>query len=112
MTISQQKGTTCYPSRELNIRSPATRCERNSVNKGAHKAGNRAFRRYRNTYPRNRANCPRGLYRHWMAHADESMSDLYDKIKEDDEFRLEWAEKCGLGFELPNCTECTECTEN
>jgi hypothetical protein len=47
-----------------------------------------------------------------MAHADESMSDLYDKIKEDDEFRLEWAEKCGLGFELPNCTECTECTEN
>ena len=68
---------------------------------GTHKAGNHAFRRYRNTYLRNRANCPEGLYKYWMAHADESMSDLYHKIKEDDEFRLEWAEKCGLGFELP-----------
>jgi hypothetical protein len=29
------------------------------------------------------------------------MSDLYDKIKEDDAFRLEWAEKCGLGFVSP-----------
>jgi integrase len=67
---------------------------------GTHKAGNHAFRRYRNTYLRNRANCPEGLYKYWMAHADESMSDLYDKIKEDDAFRLEWAEKCGLGFEL------------
>jgi predicted nucleic acid-binding protein len=58
---------------------------------GTHKAGNHAFRRYRNTY----------FYKYWMAHADESMSDLYDKIKEDDAFRLERAEKCGLGFELP-----------
>jgi hypothetical protein len=30
------------------------------------------------------------------------MSDLYDKIKEDVEFRKEWAEKCGIGFELPS----------
>jgi hypothetical protein len=35
-----------------------------------------------------------------MGHADESMGDLYDKIKEDVEFRKEWAEKCGFGFEL------------
>ena len=35
-----------------------------------------------------------------MGHADESMSDLYDKIKEDVEFRSKWAEKCGFGFEL------------
>jgi hypothetical protein len=30
------------------------------------------------------------------------MSDLYNKIKEDVEFRKEWAEKCGFGFELPS----------
>jgi hypothetical protein len=35
-----------------------------------------------------------------MGHADESMSDLYDKIKENVEFRRKWAEKCGFGFEL------------
>jgi hypothetical protein len=35
-----------------------------------------------------------------MGHADESMSDLYDKIKEDEVFRREWAEKCGFGFKL------------
>jgi hypothetical protein len=37
-----------------------------------------------------------------MGHADESMSDLYDKIKEDEEFRRVWAEKCGFGFDLPS----------
>ena len=30
------------------------------------------------------------------------MSELYDKIREDDAFRREWAEKCGIGFELPS----------
>jgi len=37
-----------------------------------------------------------------MGHADESMSDLYDKIKEDVKFRREWDEKTGFGFELPS----------
>jgi integrase len=67
---------------------------------GTHKAGNHAFRRFRNTYLRNRANCPVGLYQYWLGHAEVSMSALYDKIKEDNPFRLEWAEKCGIGFEL------------
>ena len=30
------------------------------------------------------------------------MSDLYDKIKEDVQFRKMWAEKSGFGFELPS----------
>jgi len=34
--------------------------------------------------------------------AGESMSDLYDKIKEDVAFRKKWAEQCGFGFELPS----------
>ncbi len=37
-----------------------------------------------------------------MGHADESMSDLYDKIKDDVKFRTEWAEKAGFGFKLPS----------
>jgi len=30
------------------------------------------------------------------------MDDLYDKIKEDIEFRQLWAEKSGYGFDLPS----------
>jgi len=70
---------------------------------GTNKAGgNHAFRRFRNTYLRDRTGCPEGLLKFWMGHADESMSALYDKIKEDVAFRGEWAEKCGFGFELPS----------
>ncbi len=69
---------------------------------GTHKAGNHAFRRFRNTYLRNHTECPEGLYKYWLGHADESMTDLYDKIKHDLSFRKEWAEHCGFGFELPS----------
>ncbi|MDR3725961.1 MAG: tyrosine-type recombinase/integrase [Terracidiphilus sp.] len=68
---------------------------------GDHKAGNHAFRRFRNTYLRNYTDCPEGLQKFWLGHAGESMTDLYDKVKEDVEFRRMWAEKCGIGFELP-----------
>jgi hypothetical protein len=36
-----------------------------------------------------------------MEHADETMANLYDKIKEDVEFRKAWAEKCGFGQNPP-----------
>jgi integrase len=68
---------------------------------GTDKAGNHAFRRFRNTYLRNRTLCPEGLRNFWLGHAGEDMGDLYDKIKEDFPFRREWAEKAGFGFELP-----------
>jgi integrase len=68
---------------------------------GDHKAGNHAFRRFRNTYLRNYTPCPDGLQKFWLGHAGETMTDLYDKVKEDLPFRLEWAEKCGIGFDLP-----------
>jgi integrase len=68
---------------------------------GDHKAGNHAFRRFRNTYLRNYTPCPDGLQKFWLGHAGETMTDLYDKVKEDLQFRLEWAEKCGIGFDLP-----------
>jgi hypothetical protein len=69
---------------------------------GTHKAGNHAFRHFRNTYLRNYTECPEGLYKYWMGHAGKDMSDLYDKIKEDVAFRRKWAERCGFGFELPS----------
>jgi integrase len=68
---------------------------------GDYKAGNHAFRRFRNTFLRNRTACPDGLQKYWLGHAGETMTDLYDKVKDDLPFRLEWAEKCGFGFELP-----------
>jgi len=69
---------------------------------GTHKAGNHAFRRFRNTYLRNYTECPEGLYKYWMGHAGKDMSDLYDKIKEDVAFRRKWAERCAFGFDLPS----------
>ena len=68
---------------------------------GDYKAGIHAFRRFRNTYLRNYTPCPDGLQKFWLGHAGETMTDLYDKVKEDLQFRLEWAEKCGIGFDLP-----------
>jgi integrase len=67
---------------------------------GTHRAGNHAFRRFRNTYLRNHTSCPEGLYTYWLGHAGKGMSDHYDKIREDVAFRRKWAEECGFGFEL------------
>lgn len=65
-------------------------------------AGAHAFRRARNTFLRNETECPEGLLKFWMGHkASKDMTDLYDKIKNDRQLRLEWAERCGYGFDLP-----------
>lgn len=74
---------------------------------GQPKCGVHAFRRFRNTYLRNFTTTPPGLIKFWMGHAEEGMSDLYDKIKEDVAFRTEVAEKAGLGFQLPSA-KCVE----
>ncbi|MGA7820987.1 MAG: hypothetical protein WCA50_15255, partial [Candidatus Sulfotelmatobacter sp.] len=92
--------------KELNYVNPFT---------GTYKAGNHAFRRFRNTYLRNKTLCPEGLRNYWMGHKGDSMDDLYDKIKEDIQFRKMFAEQCGFGFELPsvvpNVPKITEKTE-
>ena len=79
--------------KQLNYVNPHTR---------THKAGNHAFRRFRNTYLRNKTECPDGLRNYWMGHAGDSIDDLYDNIKEDVPFRRMFAEQCGFGFELPS----------
>jgi integrase len=68
---------------------------------GTHKAGNHAFRRFRNTYLRNHTNCPKGVRKFWLGWAGKDMGDKYDKIKQDVAFRKEVAERCGFGFKLP-----------
>jgi integrase len=69
---------------------------------GTHKAGNHAFRRFRNTYLRNETSCPKGLRDYWLGHTGESMDDLYDRVRDDVEFRRKKAEEYGIGFELPS----------
>ena len=65
-------------------------------------AGVHAFRRSRDTFLRNETDCPDGIYKFWLGHAvGKDMSELYDKIKRDRQKRLEWAERCGYGFDLP-----------
>jgi integrase len=69
---------------------------------GDHKAGSHAFRRYRETHLDNFTECPPGLVKYWMGHTEKTMSDRYNKIKRNVNFRKEQAEKCGIGFELPS----------
>ncbi len=79
---------------------------------GQPKCGLHAFRRFRNTYLRNYTSTPPGVYRFWMGHASadgdtfagagESMSDRYDKAEHERALRKGWAERAGLGFELPS----------
>src|SRR5262249_49226678 len=72
------------------------------------KTGFHAFRRFRNTYLRNYTSCPDGLRKYWLAWGSEEMqrtsdrmSDNYDRISEDAEFRRTVAEKIGVGFKVP-----------
>lgn len=74
---------------------------------GTHKAGSHAFRRFRDTYLKNNIECPcpSGLLKFWLGHARSDMSERYDKVMYDRELRLKWAEKCGIGFDLPQQLE-------
>ena len=64
------------------------------------KGGFNIFRRYRITHLQ-KTECPEALRHFWSGHAHRHVSERYTKLREEREFRLEWAEKIGLGFELP-----------
>jgi integrase len=68
---------------------------------GNHLAGFHSFRRYRETHLGKVVGLPRAIRIFWMGHAEENMTDLYDKGKEDPDERRKWAERCGIGFDLP-----------
>lgn len=68
----------------------------------AHERGGfNIFRRFRLTHLE-KSDCPEPLKHFWSGHAPKHVSERYVKLSQDREFRLMWAEKIGLGFELPN----------
>lgn len=73
---------------------------------GISKRGFHSFRRFRNTHLR-KSGCPDGLIKFWMGHANKDMTDRYDKVREDVEFRKEVANSVGVGFEVPKTLNCS-----
>jgi integrase len=69
--------------------------EKDGLEDGCH-----TLRRFRITELRGNAEIPEGLIKFWTGHANESITDRYDKIREDVSKRKLFAEKAGLGFEL------------
>lgn len=63
------------------------------------KGGFNIFRRFRISKLK-KSDCPEFLQHFWSGHAHTHVSERYTKL-EDRDFRLEWAEKIGMGFELP-----------
>jgi integrase len=47
------------------------------------------------------ADCPDALRHFWSGHAHPHISERYAKLLGGREYRLEWAERFGLGFEIP-----------
>jgi integrase len=85
--------------------------QRNIMRDSLHKLGVRgfhAFRRFRVTHLRDQGT-PEDILRFWIGHADQSVTDRYSKMSKRIQSRKEWAEKAGLGFDLPAvCTQCTK----
>jgi integrase len=59
-----------------------------------------AFRRFRITWLRNRR-AQDDILNFWTAHKPKTMTELYSKLKEDLQARLDEAERVGYGFDLP-----------
>ena len=64
------------------------------------KGGFNIFRRYRRTHL-DKFDAPESLKNFWSGHAQNHVSERYIKLLQERAFRLDWAEKIGLGFELP-----------
>jgi integrase len=77
-----------------------------------------AFRRFRESVLL-RSECRQILIDYWMGHENPDMSARYGRqLVEDVKYRKTWAEKVGLGFELPQVSErqldaiCATCATN
>jgi hypothetical protein len=64
-----------------------------------YEGGLNVFRRFRITRLQ-KTECPEVLRHFWSGRAPKHVSERYTKLREERDFRLEWAEKIGLGFEL------------
>jgi hypothetical protein len=71
------------------------------LNYMAHEYGGfNIFRRFRVTHLKT-SGCPEVLQYFWSGQAQKHVSERYTKLTQKREFRLEWADRIGLGFELP-----------
>lgn len=68
---------------------------------GVEKAGNHAFRRYRDTFLRTFTKCPGSILHLWLGWGEEGMSGHYDQIKANVVIRKEVANACGVGLDVP-----------
>lgn len=64
------------------------------------RGGFNIFRRYRRTHI-DTFECPDALKHFWSGHAPTHVSERYIKLTQNRDFRVMWAEKIGLGFDLP-----------
>src|SRR6202035_2425881 len=64
---------------------------------GLPQGGFNIFRRYRITHMR-KARCPQELQNFWSGHSQENVSERYTKLEEERAYRLDWAERVGMGF--------------
>jgi len=64
------------------------------------KGGLNIFRRFRITHLK-KLDCPDALEHFWSGHAQTHVSERYTKLLQERDYRLEWAEKIGMGFDLP-----------
>lgn len=63
--------------------------------------GFHCFRRFRTSHLR-KNRVPWDLEKFWIGHANKDVTDKYsEQLKDDVEYRREWAEKVGLGFVVP-----------
>jgi len=61
--------------------------------------GMHAFRRFRTTHLR-KQRTPEGLVQFWLGHAGKSITDGYDMVREDEEYRKEVVASVGFGFTI------------
>lgn len=64
------------------------------------KGGFNIFRRSRITHL-DTSDCPDALQHFWSGHAHNHVSERYLKLLKKRDWRLDWAERVGLGFEVP-----------
>jgi len=62
--------------------------------------GFHALGRFRTTWLRGKR-CQEDINNSWMGHKPETMSELYSRLDEELELRLQEAESVGVGFDIP-----------
>ena len=96
--LFQSRKGTALGQRNL-LRRHCTRFSRPSKHEPV---GFHAFRRFRVTYLR-RQKTPEDLLRFWIGHGDKTVTDRYQKLREDENFRKSVAEEVGPGSRFRRC---------